>query len=391
MIDPQLKPALLKTVTADWLERLLDDPGWCLQQKYDGVRCIVTCRGGKVIARSRQGRALDLGAAGPQFPTDQGDYVLDGELAWGHFYPFDELSQPARPYIERLGWATELVCRWDRPRIRRVRTWREPADKREALARARAQQVEGVVLKRLDAAHWSGVDQTRGVRFKFSHRCEVVGSKVGVDGKRNIAMGLYGADREIIYAGILPLGRATDWAAVNEAVAELDHEPVLEVEYLYATPAGLLFQPRLIRVRYDKRPTLEDCPLSQLVGTYLGEMDGGPSIKTFDDPKPVAANSRRRAAKPKPGPAEGGPVAVPRSGRSVSRRKVKVAGDSWWADLLWVFKFAGILMGAAVVLTAVACRVVNWLPTSRDTRMLNRVKRGGGSNYREPTGPGSDD
>jgi ATP-dependent DNA ligase len=44
MIDPQLKPALLKTVTADWLERLLDDPGWCLQQKYDGVRCIVTCR-----------------------------------------------------------------------------------------------------------------------------------------------------------------------------------------------------------------------------------------------------------------------------------------------------------------------------------------------------------
>ena len=45
-----------KTIPIDRVRELLVDDGWCMQQKYDGERLIVTCRGGKLSAINRQRR-----------------------------------------------------------------------------------------------------------------------------------------------------------------------------------------------------------------------------------------------------------------------------------------------------------------------------------------------
>ena len=64
---------LLQTVPMDRVEQLLDDPGWCLQQKYDGQRCLIQCQGGQVVAQHRNGMPMDLGDLADALPTDR-DY-----------------------------------------------------------------------------------------------------------------------------------------------------------------------------------------------------------------------------------------------------------------------------------------------------------------------------
>lgn len=268
---------LLSTIDEDRLRALLADPGWCLQQKYDGVRVLLRCRAGQLSAVGRSGRPVDLGYVGQVLPRSE-DYELDCELAWNHLYPFDDLSDRSLPYSERLRRVFERVARWSIPEVRRVRTWATPQAKAAALRRAQAERLEGVVLKRLDAAWKPGPSPDRAVRYKFVRRAEVVVSSAGLDGKRSARVGLYHPDGRLEYVGRVPLSSVHAWNAVLEAVQKHPSapHPVIEVEYLYATTANRLFQPRLVRVRWDKLNRREDCPLEQLVTTHRGEIDGGP-------------------------------------------------------------------------------------------------------------------
>lgn len=302
---------LLKTIPESRLRMLLADGGWCMQQKLDGVRCVVWCSAGKITTMGRNGQPVDLGYVGTQFPTDR-TYALDGEFAWGCFYAFDEITEPHKPYAQRLDRANQLVQEWGSDLIRRTPTWRATADKIDAFKRAKDQRVEGVVLKRLEAPWMAGLAQDRAVRFKFVRRAEAVVLQLGAGGRRNAAVGMYDQSGNLQPVGKVPLPRDLQWYSVNQAAERLSEPPVLEVQYLYATEGMQLYQPVFVRVRFDKSPTPQDCPLRQLVVTHKGEMDGGPSQKTYR-PKEAAESlqspvERIRQPSPKLKPKKRKPV-----------------------------------------------------------------------------------
>ena len=264
---------LLQTVPMDRVEQLLEDPAWCLQQKYDGQRCLIQCQGGQVVAQHRNGMPMDLGDLVDALPTDR-DYTLDAEAAWGKLWVFDEISNPAAPYVDRLTAAARLVAEIADERIVAARTWRKPAGKRHAFAAMKAAGVEGVVLKRLDAPHAAGTCVDRAVRYKFVRRIEAVILGMSPNGKQSIVIGLYDEDGDgPLNSGSVPLASVDQLRQVQAALAAGVH-PVVEVEYLYVTKNQRLFQPRFIRVRPDKTAGPGSCGAAQLVGTHAGEHDG---------------------------------------------------------------------------------------------------------------------
>lgn len=359
---------LPKTIPEKRLNELIEDPRRCLQQKYDGVRAVVRCKDGRLEATGRSGLSLDLGYCGTQFPLDE-DYTLDGELAWQCFFAFDDLSDPSRPYRERLAAATERVTRWGRERIRPVPTWTTTADKRAAFERAKAKRVEGVVLKDLDADWQPGSQPTRCVRFKFVKTADCVVCEIGGNGKRSALLGVHKDGRPYL-VGRLPCGKDRVWNEINDAAQSLDHAPVVEVAYLYATEAGQLYQPRFVRVRYDKQPTPADTPFDQLEITHRGELtEGGVTARTYPEPKPS------------PG---AGPGASGSSGRKPpwlrdktgGGRRPQPAGDgpSWWDS--WGVVVCGIL-GALLLLFRGF--LLTETPKSRRYVLRGGGNRGGGS------------
>ena len=279
------------TIDESRLEQLLDDGNWCLQQKYDGIRCIVTCKDGRLEATNRMGDPLKGRIRRPVEPdcpriphrSSNSDYILDGELAWGNYYPFDELTRPDRPYLARLTSAVQLVSEWNRPHIRRVKTWRKPDAKRKAYTKAREVGVEGVILRRLTAKHVDGEDPTACVRFKFIKRIEVILTEQ-VGRKRSFRMELIDVDGQPTTCGNVSTPRQLDFREVYTNLNSADSTDlrrpslcpgrlpvVAEVEYLYATPNGRLTQPKFIRLRPDK--PADACTVTQLEYTHAGELD----------------------------------------------------------------------------------------------------------------------
>lgn len=263
---------ILHPVTIDRprVEELIDNDDWGMQQKYDGVRCLVRCRAGRLEAVGRRGNLPhQFGRLADAFRTDIGDYWLDGELAYGRFYPFDELTKPRHPYSERLGRCARLVGLFADDRVRQVRN---ASRKRSTFQRAQAQRVEGVIFRRLDAPHAAGDNADMCVRHKFTKRADVVVGGMS-PGRDSFLGGLFDDAGQSVKVGRCPLPGQAKLAAVRAALGRRgDGNVVAEVKYLYATDRHQLYQPVFIRVRRDKRAA--DCSLDQLVGTYCGEIDG---------------------------------------------------------------------------------------------------------------------
>ena len=159
---------LPKTIDLIEAQRRILDPNWALQQKYDGERVIVICKGGEIEAVNKKGRQFTKDdEILPFFAKDVGDYVLDCEYAWGIVWAFDELSKPEAPYLVRLRRAATVVQELGGPRVRRVRTWRDPAKKAAMFERAREQGIEGVIFRSLRSPHYPGSDSNVCCRFKF--------------------------------------------------------------------------------------------------------------------------------------------------------------------------------------------------------------------------------
>lgn len=337
---------LLRTINDQRLEQLLSDSDWCIQQKYDGVRAIVSCLAGELTATGRSGKPIDLGYVGTQFPTDQ-NYTLDGELAYGYFFAFDELSEPNRPYIERLSKATSLVTRWHKDRIRRVRTWRSESAKRAALAKARAERVEGVVLRNLTKPWKRGADSNVAVRYKFVKRCECALLSIGETGRKSATVGMFTDSGELVIVGNVPIGRRRAWQECNEALemaADKPDPPVIEVQYLYATESGKLYQPSFVRVRWDKSAMPADCNVSQLQSTHMGEMDGGVVQKDYPDPVPSERPQSSRARSSRSGRRDADSEPIGNWGGWLKWFGLGL----WWVLLLFVWFLQALPQGRTV-------------------------------------------
>ena len=269
-----------QTITRDRVEELLRDDAWVMQQKYDGVRCTVFSRQGHVYSTNARGEIAGegdqchLGEIHGEFPRNE-EYVLDGELAWGNFYPFDELSNPAAAYHERLTRACDIVDRAAQSHIRRVKTWLGTAAKTAAWGRIEEQAVEGVIFRRIDGAWSEGVDKKRDliVRYKFVKRAEVIVDAEAKPGCRSIHVGLYDPQLQIVVrCGKISHGLTDTTRRQIAKALDDDLDLPIEIEYRYVSPNGMVVEAKFIRIRTDKDPA--DCTVDQLDRRrHLGEVD----------------------------------------------------------------------------------------------------------------------
>ncbi len=221
--------------------RLPPGDGWAFEIKWDGVRAIAYVEGGRVRLASRRARNItptypELARLGRALGTH--DAVLDGEIVafeGGHpsfqrlqrrmnlgseaqvrrimsqvpvvYIIFDVLfldghSLLGLPYADRRKLLAQLELSGD--------SWQSPAhhvgDGEAMLAASRAQDLEGIVAKRLDGTYLPGRRSQAWVKVKNKRTADVVvGGWLEGEGGRSgrlgaLVLGFY-EDGELRYAG----------------------------------------------------------------------------------------------------------------------------------------------------------------------------------------------
>lgn len=246
----------------------MDDEGWAMEQKLDGVRVRVVIEDGEVRPCNRHGALLAhwpraLKGAMASLP---GDWEFDGELVGYTYWVFDLLALPGYGRIldhsweERRGMLDKLFATAPNiPDCLRTTKWEtDTTRKSELLQRCIDNRSEGVVFKRTNAPHYAGRSDT-WLKYKFVKTCEVIVSEMNRKGKQeSIGLELIDADGVRQPAGACRL--------LPKFQGKIQEGDVVEVRYLYATEGRYkLVQPHLLGKRDDKSP--EECTQDQLVMT----------------------------------------------------------------------------------------------------------------------------
>ncbi len=292
-----------------------DDGRWAYEIKWDGVRAIAFVQGGRLILHARTGRDIS-----PRYPELRPiaealagrEVVLDGEVVAFdgarpsfqklqsrmhltsdsqirrlaqqdpvHYIAFDLLyldgrSLLGRPYDERREALAGLG--FSGP------TWQAPAhhvgDGAALLEATRAQQLEGIVAKRLDGTYLPGKRATGWVKVKNIGSTDVVvGGWLEGEGGRSgrlgaLVIGIPDEEGVLRYAGRVGSGFSeAELGRVGRLLAELatDASPftgrqppklthfveprlVARVDFTERTNAGTLRQPSYKGLRDDVAP-----------------------------------------------------------------------------------------------------------------------------------------
>jgi DNA ligase D-like protein (predicted ligase)/DNA ligase D-like protein (predicted polymerase)/DNA ligase D-like protein (predicted 3'-phosphoesterase) len=302
-----------------------DDDGWWFEPKLDGIRCLAEMSTGETVLRTRTGR--DATAQYPEIHmvhelVDQVNAVIDGEIV-----AFDSdgrvsfealqgrmnLANPREidrarkrlpvslvafdilwldghdltglPLEQRRELLSLVVEEDDRLRI----TAHVVGEGKVMYAAAEAQQLEGVVAKRIGSPYAPGkrTDAWRKIKLRQTQDCVILGFTPGQGGRgKTVGALLVGAydGGELRWVGQVGSGlsdtqlttmleRLQEVTTPEPAVEELRSvkgavfvEPTLvcEVEYLEMTKGtGKMRAPVFKRMREDKPP--EDCVLERLV------------------------------------------------------------------------------------------------------------------------------
>jgi len=306
----QLEPMLARTGTLP-----PDDGRWAFEIKWDGVRAIAFVQGGRLVLRARSGRdvtarypelrPLAAALAGrevvldgeivafegqrPSFQKLQGRMHLASEHAVRrlarddpvHYVAFDLLyldgrSLLSRRYDERRAALAELDLSGP--------TWQAPAhhvgDGAALLELTRAQQLEGVIAKRLDCPYLPGRRSPGWVKVKNICSTDVVvGGWLPGDGGRAgrlgaLVIGIPDDEGKLRYAGrvgtgftqaeLVRLGGLLEELGRPESPFEGRQPPkltrfveprlVARVDYNERTQAGTLRQPSYKGLRDDIDP-----------------------------------------------------------------------------------------------------------------------------------------
>jgi bifunctional non-homologous end joining protein LigD len=254
-----LLPQLLNPIDEKGAKRLLNDPAWAMQEKFDGRRVLVRKAGAQIHGINRKG--LLIGLPSPIVVGAHkiaGDFILDGECVGDVLYAFDLLEWDGQdyrttPYLLRFIKLSNLLDRPGITHIEFVETATEPADKESLFRNLRAGKKEGAVFKRLDAPYTPGRPNSGGTqrKYKFYATCSAVVSKI--NDKRSVEL-------RLLHGKIwIPVGNVT--IPANLAVPAVSE--VVEIRYLYAfRESNALYQPVYLGPRKDVEQ--HECVLSQL-------------------------------------------------------------------------------------------------------------------------------
>jgi len=243
----EIQCCLLNPVEEDECERLLDDPQWAAQPKFDGVRFMLGRKNGKVYALNRKGKPVSVPNQIAQEAEYLGDnYLLDGELVGESLYVFDILEVDGQckrnltieARSELLGEVLDDIAD-DSPLCGIPLT--QGKNKRKLYDRIKRDNGEGIVFKRLGAKYSVGRPASGGnfLKFKLYASCSCEVSKVNQ--KRSVS---------------LRMGCGTE---VGNVTIPANHDipkagDIVEVRYLYAYRGGSLYQPTYLGVRDDVDP-----------------------------------------------------------------------------------------------------------------------------------------
>jgi len=260
---------LLNTIDEATLKTVIEDDAFVAQQKLDGMRMLVHVEG-DIVATNREGKETVLPPVVVHALEDAPEgTIFDGELLslpTPTYWVFDLLAyadedlteagyQERYQRLESIGVDTEDVLL--------VPTAWTVDDKKQLYKKLEAQNAEGIVLKRRDAEYSPGRPSSGGpqLKYKFVKSADVLITK-NAGNAYSMAVYEQGSLRDIgkVFAG-----------TTNASRQQLDQElaagnqPVVEVQYLYATGGDKLFQPVFLRFRDDKDAS--QCVLSQLIHT----------------------------------------------------------------------------------------------------------------------------
>jgi len=253
-----LLPHLLNSIDEQEAARLVDDPQWLMQQKFDGRRLILRKAGDLVEGINKLGLVINvaepIAAAARKYGED---FILDGEVIGDDYYAFDLLSVNATDIRDaaciyrvcELG-STLLALRQNS--IHLVPTWITSEDKADALKDLGDANAEGAVFKRTDSVYKAGRPASGGSQRKHKFYATLSAVVAQVNAKRSIAVSLLDGD-DWLYVGDCAIPPNKTIPTVGD---------VVEIRYLYATDGRRIYQPVYLGVRDDVLPA--ECLIGQM-------------------------------------------------------------------------------------------------------------------------------
>lgn len=262
-------PQLLNPIEEPEVSRLLEDPTWCLQEKFDGKRILLQKQGDTVTAINRKGLAIGMvSSIGISAQKVSGNFLIDGECVGDVLYAFDVLevdgeNHRPRSYQQRYVALMNLLAQTMQNHILLAETAFAPGQKRDFLHWLRRENKEGCVFKRLEAPYTPGRPNSGGpqLKHKFYATCSAV--VASINEKRSVGLRLLNGQ------GWLPVGNVT--IPPNQGIPAVG--AVVEIRFLYAfKESNALYQPVYLGPRQDVE--IHDCVLSQLKYKPVEEDEG---------------------------------------------------------------------------------------------------------------------
>lgn len=260
----------LNEINREQAERLVKDDHYLMQVKLDGhFAQIEKLPDGKMIRYNKKGepKEFPLEIQNELAQLAVKSFFFVGELIGRGFYPVDMLKCNG-VVLAPLGYEERFrtLCKAipvSSARVTPVATWYTTKEKQAGLASCFGNRCEGVCFKRKDAAYKSG----KGLHFKFKFiktcTCKVL--EMNRKGHDNVVLGLFDGKKWREVGGASMIGKDRN----------IQLGSLVEIQFLYATEADQLYQPRI----KPKDPIRDDvdesqCTIArQLAGKYKEGID----------------------------------------------------------------------------------------------------------------------
>jgi bifunctional non-homologous end joining protein LigD len=245
--------------STDDVDKLINDPSWVMQEKFDGRRLLIDKSGDKITGINRLGLSVAL----PETLANDAkiceiDFIVDGEAIGDTLFAFDVLlvgneEVGGLRYAERHLRLMNLLASFTHPSIHLVESHHTAAEKQATFDRMREDGCEGVVFKHIDAPYIAGRPASGGTQLKHKF-CETASFIVAsANAKRSVNLMLLDGSE------FKPAGKVT--IPPNHEIPS--NGQIVECRYLYAfKESGCIYQPVYRGVRDDI--TTKECTVDQL-------------------------------------------------------------------------------------------------------------------------------
>jgi len=252
-VDTGIKPQLLNEVDDLSAEKMISDDRYCMQEKNDGRRKMLSYTGSNVQGVNKKG--FEIPVTDDMIKDVQrikGACIIDGEDMGTHIRLFDLLSYPTMGYQARYEMLKSIIPTCSTLRV--VETAWTTAEKQTMYNKLKAESAEGVVFKLKDASYSPGRPASGGAQFKYKFTATASCIVISVHATKS-SIGLAVLDDA---GNEINVGNVTVYP--NQVRPNLDD--IVEVKYLYYFENGSLFQPVLLGIRDDV--DMLECTINQL-------------------------------------------------------------------------------------------------------------------------------